>query len=97
MDGSGSVGNCEFQRGKAAIKNMMKSANAVAVKNKFDETYAAVTFASLAKVNFKFLPYSGSKVDDRTVPLWLHQYSSRIGRGQETVCGISYRYMFRCD
>ena len=58
MDGSGSVGNCEFQRGKAAIKNMMKSANAVAVKNKFDETYAAVTFASSAKVNFKFLPYS---------------------------------------
>ena len=58
MDGSGSVGNCEFQRGKAAIKNMMKSANAVAVKNKFDEKYAAVTFASSAKVNFKFLPYS---------------------------------------
>ena len=58
MDGSGSVGNCEFQRGKAAIKNMMKSANAVAVKNKFDEKYAAVTFASSASVNFKFLPYS---------------------------------------
>ena len=58
MDGSGSVGNCEFQRGKAAIKNMMKSANAVAVKNKYDEKYAAVTFASSAKVNFKFLPYS---------------------------------------
>ena len=58
MDGSGSVGNCEFQRGKAAIKNMMKSANAVAVKNKYDEKYAAVTFANSAKVNFKFLPYS---------------------------------------
>ena len=37
---------------------MMKSANAVAVKNKYDEKYAAVTFASSAKVNFKFLPYS---------------------------------------
>jgi len=58
MDGSGSVGNCEFQRGKAAIKNIMKSANAVAVRDKFDEKYAAVTFASSAKVNFKFLPYS---------------------------------------
>ena len=58
MDGSGSVGNCEFQRGKAAIKNMMKSANAVAVKNKYDEKYAAVTFSTSAKVNFKFLPYS---------------------------------------
>ena len=58
MDGSGSVGDCEFKRGKAAIKNIMKSANAVAVKNKFDEKYAAVTFASSASVNFKFLPYS---------------------------------------
>ena len=58
MDGSGSVGVCEFKRGKAAIKNMMKSANAVAVKNKYDEKYAAVTFSTSAKVNFKFLPYS---------------------------------------
>lgn len=58
MDGSGSVGNCEFKRGKAAIKNMMKSANAVAVKEKFDEKYAAVTFSDSARVNFKFLPYS---------------------------------------
>ena len=58
MDGSGSVGNCEFQRGKAAIKNMMKSTNAVAVEKKYDEKYAAVTFASSASVNFKFLPYS---------------------------------------
>ena len=58
MDGSGSVGNCKFKRGKAAIKNMMKSANAVAVKEKFDEKYAAVTFSSSARVNFKFLPYS---------------------------------------
>ncbi|XP_073228234.1 collagen alpha-1(VI) chain-like [Porites lutea] len=58
MDGSGSVGNCEFQRGKAAIKNMMKSANAVAVKNKDDVKYAAVTFSTSARVNFKFLPYS---------------------------------------
>ena len=58
MDGSGSVGNCEFKRGKAAIKNMMKSANAVAVENKYDEKYAAVTFFDSASVNFKFLPYS---------------------------------------
>ena len=58
MDGSESVGRCEFERGKAAIKNMMKSANAVAVENKDDEKYAAVTFSSSASVNFKFLPYS---------------------------------------
>ena len=58
MDGSGSVRKCQFQRGKVAIKNMMKSANAVAVKNKYDEKYAAVTFSDSASVNFKFLPYS---------------------------------------
>jgi len=102
MDGSGSVGNCEFERGKAAIKNMMKSANAVAVENKYDEKYAAVTFSSSASVNFKFLPYSTAEqkltmIQFPVLPLWLHQYSSRIGRGNETVCGISYRYMFRCD
>ena len=58
MDGSGSVGNCEFERGKTAIKNMMKSENAVAVEQKDDAKYAAVTFSTSARVNFKFLPYS---------------------------------------
>ena len=58
MDGSGSVGPCEFERGKTAIKKMMKSENAVAVEQKDDAKYAAVTFAISASVNFKFLPYS---------------------------------------
>ena len=58
MDGSGSVGNCEFERGKTAIKNMMKSENAVAVEQKDDAKYAAVNFSTSARVNFKFLPYS---------------------------------------
>ena len=58
MDGSGSVGDCEFKRGKVAIKNLMKSANAIAVKAGYDEKYAAVTFSTSASVNFKFLPYS---------------------------------------
>ena len=58
MDGSWSVGDCEFKRGKVAIKNLMKSANAIAVKAGYDEKYAAVTFSTSASVNFKFLPYS---------------------------------------
>ena len=58
MDGSGSVGDCEFKRGKVAIKNLMKSANAIAVEKRYDEKYAAVTFSTSASVNFKFLPYS---------------------------------------
>ena len=58
MDGSGSVGDCEFKRGKVAIKNLMKSANAIAVEKRYDQKYAAVTFSTSASVNFKFLPYS---------------------------------------
>ena len=61
MDGSGSVGPCEFERGKAAMNNLMKSANGKAVKEGFDEKYAAVTFSTKASVNFKFLPYSTAK------------------------------------
>lgn len=58
MDVSGSVSYCDVERGKAAIKNIMMSANAVAIKNKFDEKYAAVTISDSANVIFKFLPYS---------------------------------------
>ena len=58
MDGSGSVGDCEFKRGKVAIKNTMKSENAIAEKEGYDQKYAAVTFSTSASVNFKFLPYS---------------------------------------
>ena len=58
MDGSGSVGDCEFKRGKVAIKNLMKSVNAIAVEEGYDEKYAAVTFSTSASQNFKFLPYS---------------------------------------
>ena len=58
MDGSGSVGDCEFKRGKVAIKNKMQTVNAIAVKEGYDEKYAAVTFSTSASQNFKFLPYS---------------------------------------
>ena len=58
MDGSVSVGDCEFKRGKVAIKNMMKSVNAIAIKEGYDEKYSAVTFSTSASVNFKFLRYS---------------------------------------
>jgi len=55
MDGSGSVGSCEFGKGQKALKHMMK----LAIENPYVDTkYAAVTFASSATVNFKFLPYA---------------------------------------
>ena len=54
MDGSGSVGECEFKKGKEALMHMMETLH----NPRFDSKYAAVTFASRATVNFKFLPYS---------------------------------------
>ena len=61
MDGSGSVGDCQFNRGKVAIKNLMKSANEEAIKKGYDEKYAAVTFSTSAREDFKFFPYSTAK------------------------------------
>ena len=66
MDGSGSIGFCEFKKGKEALKHMMKTAN-----NPLYETkYAAVTFSSTATVNFKFLPHStaASEITKITYP-----------------------------
>ena len=56
MDGSGSVGRCEFMKGKDALKHMMKTAH----NPSYDSKYAAVTFGDSAAVNFKFLPYSSA-------------------------------------
>ena len=55
MDGSGSVGSCEFKKGKIALSNMMELASA---NLRISTKYAAVTFASSAKVEFKFQSYT---------------------------------------
>ena len=57
MDGSGSIGGCEFKKGKKALKYMMELAK---YYRTYDTKYAAVTFASSATVNFKFLPYASA-------------------------------------
>ena len=61
MDGSGSIGSCEFNRGRIALSNMMELASA---KLGISTKYAAVTFATYAKVEFKFEPYAtaGNKI-----------------------------------
>lgn len=66
MDGSGSIGSCEFDKGKIALSNMMKLASASGISTK----YAAVTFATSAKVEFKFKPYTeaGNKIKDIRYP-----------------------------
>ena len=55
LDGSGSIGPCEFKKGKKALKHMMDVAKYDAT---YDPKYAAVTFATSATINFKFLPYA---------------------------------------
>ena len=55
LDGSGSIGSCEFGKGKKALKHMMKMAKENPM---VDTKYAAVPYSSNAVVKFKFLPYS---------------------------------------
>lgn len=52
IDGSGSIGSCEFDKGKKALKLMIEQAIGAKV--------AAVTFSSSAKVNFNFLPHNSA-------------------------------------
>ncbi|KAL9984356.1 hypothetical protein ACROYT_G006641 [Oculina patagonica] len=56
LDGSASIGSCEFKKGKEALKHMMTTAR----NPSYDTKYAAVTFGSTAQVNFKFSPYSSA-------------------------------------
>ena len=66
MDGSGSIGSCEFNKGKMALKNMLGQID----PKKFDGNCAAVTFSNTARVDFKFLPYStaASKIMEASYP-----------------------------
>jgi hypothetical protein len=51
MDGSGSVGSCEFGNGKKAIKNLMSYQ-----QPGVDARYAMVTFSDAVRSDFGFLP-----------------------------------------
>ena len=63
MDGSGSIGSCEFKKGKEALKHMIKTLH----NPTHDSKYAAVTFSSTATVNFKFLPHSSAASEITTI------------------------------
>ena len=58
LDGSGSIGHCEFEKAKTALGYLMFSAKES--NPRIDTQYAAVTFASSATVNFKFLKYAAA-------------------------------------
>jgi hypothetical protein len=53
MDGSGSVGSCEFGNGKKAIKNLMSYQ-----QPGVDARYAMVTFSDAVRSDFGFLKQS---------------------------------------
>ncbi|XP_068743194.1 vitrin-like [Montipora capricornis] len=57
MDGSWSIGNCEFEKGKKALKDMLSLAGS---HSRLDSKYAVVTFSTNATVNFNFLSYSAA-------------------------------------
>ena len=61
MNGSGSIGSCNFDIAKEALKNMMGLATG-------SQKYAAVTFSDSARVNFKFLPYSTAAKEVMKIP-----------------------------
>ena len=65
MDGSGSIGNCEFQNAKNASKGLM-----LFEQPGIDARYAAVTFASDVRRDFDFLPQlkAAAKISDAKFP-----------------------------
>ena len=64
LDGSGSVPRCDFSKAKEALKHLMDTLH----KPAYDSKYAAVTFATTATVNFKFLPYSSAASEIARIP-----------------------------
>lgn len=55
IDGSGSIGACEFNKGKNALSYLMDSAKES--NPTVDTKYATITFSTSVTVNFKFLQY----------------------------------------
>ena len=60
MDGSGSIGSCEFENGKKAMKPLMEF-----VQADLDSKFAMITFASGVRSDFPFLPQltAAKKID----------------------------------
>ena len=61
IDGSGSVGSCEFHKGKKALNTMMKMVST-------DTKYATVTFATASRINFKFLTINSASSKILAIP-----------------------------
>ena len=64
MDGSGSIGSCEFREGKKAMLEMMKICSETGASCR----YAGVTFATSATRNFNYLPATQARRKMSVVP-----------------------------
>ena len=64
LDGSGSIVRNEFDKGKAALRNMI----GLERKGENDTNYAAVTFSNSAVINFSFLPYAEAANEILKIP-----------------------------
>ena len=65
MDGSGSIGKCEFNNGKKAMKSLMQFK-----QSSIDAKYAMITFANDVRTDFSFLPQldAAIKIDGAKYP-----------------------------
>lgn len=65
MDGSGSIGQCEFNNGKKAMKSLMQYK-----QSSINAKYAMVTFANDVRRDFSFLPQldAAIKIDGAKYP-----------------------------
>ncbi|XP_046862315.1 collagen alpha-1(XIV) chain-like [Xenia sp. Carnegie-2017] len=54
MDSSGSIGDCEYKKGKQAMKNLMN----ITLPPKYDGYWAGVQYSNDARIMFNFFPAS---------------------------------------
>ena len=54
MDSSGSIGDCEYKKGKQAMNNMMN----IKLPSNYDGNWAGVQYSNYAKIMFDFFPAS---------------------------------------
>ena len=84
MDGSGSVGECEFNEGRKALTQVIEMCEVNRNGVKYSCWYAAVTFSSGAKRNFNFLPAAQASQKFGSI--------SYPGGGTNTQAGLAEAY-----
>ena len=84
MDGSGSVGECEFIEGRKALTQAIEMCEVTRNGVKPSCWHAAVTFSSGAKRNFNFLPPAQASQKFRSI--------SYPGGGTNTQAGLAEAY-----